>query len=309
MTLHPFEEGKTYRNRIGEYVVVAIDGDQMEVRYEDGGMLSTSVRIQSRIWENIQFEERIAREAERDRLARDERLAVRRRIREEKAIPKFGGFQEADFEAKKRGIAWSTRKKLGQVLAYQLSQRTQVVFGQWIVPRVSAVQVARNDRFEKDRRERNSAFFVAASETGMSCGFYMSKPEGKAQVAWPWSRTLAALEEGDKLRRSVRAAMKEHSLSFSIYAQGASYGLVGQVTFQDRGFEWRGETADQEVVRTMTWKKLLAALQELSGTRCELYLGKQVPAGEALEAGAEISSQILEVFEVLMPLYDTSAGV
>ena len=76
--LHPFEAGKTYRNRDGEYVVTSIDGDLMEIRYTEGGPLSTKVRIQGRIWENIQFEERMVREEERQRLAQEERLAARK---------------------------------------------------------------------------------------------------------------------------------------------------------------------------------------------------------------------------------------
>ena len=306
--LHPFEEGKTYRNRIGEYVVVSIEGDGMEIRYEGGGKLSTSVRIQRRIWENIQFEERMVREEERQQLAQEERLEARRRAREAKLIPKFEGFEEPDFEFKTRGIAWTSRKKLGQVMAYKLGKQ-KGPYESWIVPRKSAVHVARKEKYDREHRDRNSAFFVKASDEGMSCGFYMSKPDGKGRVTWPWSRTLAALEEGDLLRRSVRAAMKEHGLSFDIYAQEASYGLVAQVTFQTRGFEWRSETADQEVIRKMTWKTLLKALQELSGKRCELYLSKRVAVEDSLQAGADISSQILEVFEALMPIYDISIGV
>ena len=307
--MHPFEEGKMYRNRIGEYVVLSIEGDQMEIRYEGGGKLSTSVRIQRRIWENIQFEERMVREEERERLAKEERLEARRRARELKLIPKFEGFQEPDFEFKKRGIAWTSRKQLGKVLAYKLGQPIKGAYESWIVPRQSAVHVVRKDKYDREHRDRNSAFFVRASDEGMFCGFYMSNPEGKGRVTWPWPRTLAALEEGDLLRRSVRAAMKEHNLGFDVYAQEASYGRVAQVTFQTRGFEWHSETADQEVVRKMTWKTLLKALQELSGKRCELYLSKRVAVEDALEAGADISSQILEVFEVLMPIYDTSIGL
>ena len=65
---HPFEEGKTYRNRRGEYVVQAIDGDRMVIKYVDGGTLETSARIQARIWENIHFEEQMVREQEKERL-------------------------------------------------------------------------------------------------------------------------------------------------------------------------------------------------------------------------------------------------
>ena len=47
---HPFEVGRTYRNRNGEYVVEAIDGNKMRIKYANGGTLTTDVAIQARIW-------------------------------------------------------------------------------------------------------------------------------------------------------------------------------------------------------------------------------------------------------------------
>ena len=117
---HPFEVGKTYRNRNGEYIVQAIDGDHMTIRYVSGGTLQTSVAIQARIWENIHFEYQMEQEEEKRRLAREARLEARRRTaRAKKALaePKYGGFQESDFEPKKRGIAWSGREQAGKALA------------------------------------------------------------------------------------------------------------------------------------------------------------------------------------------------
>ena len=103
---HPFEVGKPYRNRVGEYVVQEIAGDQMVIRYVDGRTLTTSVTIQARIWENIQFEKQLARAEERRQQAQEARQAARRRTARRKARPTFGGFEEADFETKTRGIAW-----------------------------------------------------------------------------------------------------------------------------------------------------------------------------------------------------------
>src|SRR5512136_2124245 len=106
---HPFEVGKTYRNRAGEYIVQALDGDRMTIRYQDGRSLITSAQMQARIWENIQFERQMARAEERQRQALEARKTTRQRTaRVKQARPKirFDGFEAADFEPKKRGIAW-----------------------------------------------------------------------------------------------------------------------------------------------------------------------------------------------------------
>jgi len=51
---HPFEVGKQYRNRDGEYQVISIDEPNMVIRYRDGYIIESSIILQARIWENIQ---------------------------------------------------------------------------------------------------------------------------------------------------------------------------------------------------------------------------------------------------------------
>lgn len=52
-----FEVNGVYRNRIGEYTVLAINGPRMTVRYADGSEAELNVAIQERIWENILAEQ------------------------------------------------------------------------------------------------------------------------------------------------------------------------------------------------------------------------------------------------------------
>ncbi len=52
-----FELNGVYRNRMGEYKVVALNGQRMTVRYGDGSEAELNVNIQARIWENIVAEQ------------------------------------------------------------------------------------------------------------------------------------------------------------------------------------------------------------------------------------------------------------
>jgi hypothetical protein len=52
-----FELNGVYRNRNGEYTVLAINGQRMTVRYTDGAEAELNVGIQARIWENIVAEQ------------------------------------------------------------------------------------------------------------------------------------------------------------------------------------------------------------------------------------------------------------
>jgi hypothetical protein len=52
-----FEVNRVYRNRIGQYQVLDVNGPKMRVRYEDGVEAELNVNIQARIWENIVAEQ------------------------------------------------------------------------------------------------------------------------------------------------------------------------------------------------------------------------------------------------------------
>jgi hypothetical protein len=309
---HPFEVGKTYRNRIGEYVVLSIDDEKMKIRYADGGTLETNVNIQARIWENIQFEERASRAEERRRLAQEARLAARKRTRQIKAKPEFGGFLASDFEAKARGIAWQNRQSLGKVVAYELRQRTKQSFAQWIVPRRPVIHVARKDQYDPETRDRNAAFFATATEEGLSYGLHIEKPAGPIKAGWNWSHFMSALAEDEQFRAALRATMEKFNLSLDVYAMQTKYGLIGRFVAPPDGAEllWQQETADQEILQSLTWDGVVEQIQAQAGEeRAELQLTKRMVPDDAVGRGSEIVNEIMQVFEESLPLYDASVGL
>jgi len=304
---HPFEVGKTYRNRIGEYAVVSIDGNQMKIRYVSGGTLVTDVNIQARIWENIQLEEQQTRADERRRQALEARLAARAKTKESRAKPVFAGFQQGDFEARRRGVAWTSRKNLGKALAFDLSQHTKNAFEHWLVPYQSVVHVARKDSYDSETPGRNAAFFSAASERGVTGGLVVGKPEGDLLPTWPWSVFVTSLAEVPAVRDALLAAMQAHGLSLEIYAMQVSYGLAARVTLQEAGFLWRQETTQDGVDKPMDWEGLASALQSFApGKRCAIHICKTWPVEESVSAGAAIVGAMGQVFRALLPVYEAS---
>ncbi len=61
---HPFEIGKQYRNRNGEYTVLKLDDDTMIFRYADGRTMKSSIAQQARILNNLQEEAEYGEERE-----------------------------------------------------------------------------------------------------------------------------------------------------------------------------------------------------------------------------------------------------
>jgi hypothetical protein len=254
----------------------------------------------------------MAREEERNKLAREARQAARKRsaqAKKIKAAPKFGGFTERDFEPKKRGIAWSTRDELGKKVAYDLSEQRDGDFGSWILPRKSEVHVGRKSKYDKDARERNAAFFVAVDEHGVTYGLRLGNPGSKAKAAWPISSFFEWLASDGRDRRALRAAMKEHDLCLDVYAKDVRYEQVGRITLRDRGFLWQHETAEQVSEQRMTWAKLSEYLETVAPKKqSNLFFRKHLSVEQALDAGKDVVSQIEEVFGALLSAYDVIVG-
>lgn len=310
---HPFEIGKTYRNRNGEYVVEVIDGTKMRIRYVNGGTLTTDVGIQARIWENIQFERQMARAEERRRQAEEARTVARQRAgqsgQQARSRPAFDGFKAEDFEDKQRGVAWAGRRELGRALAFELSRRSKANFDHWIVPYQSEIHVARKDRYDGENRELNAAFFVTTSEDGVSYGFHVGRPGGKVKDAWPWSAFVSAISDERRVRDAMRTSMEEHELNLVVYAMEVSYGQVARITADEEGFQWLHESPDQEISRHMSGEELAEYLSSVApNKRCDVYLGRQMPRDKAMGAGMGIVDEIAEVCLALLPVYDASSG-
>ena len=309
---HPFEVGRTYRNRIGEYTVKEIVGDRMTIRYEDGRTLDTTVHIQARIWENIQFEHQMAMAEERKRLAVEERKVARRRAaraRRERTKPKFAGFEESDFEPRNRGLSWRTRKELGRVLAYELTQQVDGDFDFSIVPRRSEVHVARKDKYDKENRETNAAFLVSAGEDGLTYGLTVGKPGGRSKAAWPWRALVDTLETTESLSQTLHEALKENDLQIDVWAMKKSYAQVAQITAEGKGFLHEYQDAEQETSQKLNGEQLVEYLKSVAPTkRCELHVRKRITPEEAVEAGAPVSEEVLAVVKALMPIYDASVA-
>ena len=309
---HPFEVGKIYRNRIGEYTVQEIDGDCMTIRYEDGQTLKTTVHIQARIWENIQFEHQMKMTEERKRLAVEERKAARRRAaraRRERAKPKFAGFEESDFVPRKRGLSWRTRKELGRVLAYELTEQVEGDFGYWIVPRRSQVHVASQEKYDKEGRETNAAFLVTADEEGLSYGFAVGKPAGRAKAAWPWQALVDSMEKTKSLSEALHEALKENDLHIDVWAMKKSFTQVARITAEGKEFLREYEDAEQAISEKLNGDELAEYLKSVTPSkRCELRVRKEMTPEEAVKAGAPISEEILIVIKALMPIYEASVA-
>ncbi len=114
----PFKVGELYQNRLGLYEVVRLDeaDDRMLIRYtENGEEVETSISLQGRIWQNMNWED----EEETRKKAREEA-----RHQHGYGVD-FGGLADSDFKTNTEGTTWRSRRGLaGRVAQLLLPIRT-----------------------------------------------------------------------------------------------------------------------------------------------------------------------------------------
>jgi hypothetical protein len=287
---HPFEVGKTYRNRKGEYEVVSLDNDDMVIRYEkDGTLLETSVEIQARIWRNIRW----------DREARRRRRETARSRRRRRRGAQFTGLKATDFQDGVRGTSWRARTGLGGLLARKMSEKTRHEFQSYAVPRRPEAHVVRIQYYDRSTSERNAKFQIALDENVAQYGFYVEKGQDPADENWDWGRFIAAIDQDEALQDEIEEFMWQLALRWLIP------GLSAQVEAASEGLIWKSEEDDPQ---TITWSDFVERLGTIEpGQQSNnLYLYAQMDKDQAIEAQLDIASPVVEVFQALLPLYNAS---
>ncbi len=103
---HPFQVSGRYRNRIGEYEVVSIEGDMVLARYRGGGTLRAPIADLQRIWENILADESVQPVSPKG-LPAPVSSSKRPRLLARKS--KFQGLVAPDFKDNVAGTSWRAK--------------------------------------------------------------------------------------------------------------------------------------------------------------------------------------------------------
>ena len=166
---YPFEEGKTYRNRKGEYEVVSLDGPRMVIRYTDGSMLRTRVDVQARIWQNIQMEARIEREKQRA----ESRPRLKRRGRGRGLD--FQGLEDHDFQKGVGGTSWRARTSFGGRLAQRMTDTTPYFFQSYAIYRRAVVRLAQPEHYSPKTKWQEAKYDFSLDAKQARFGFLIEK--------------------------------------------------------------------------------------------------------------------------------------
>lgn len=302
-----FIVGQTYNNRLGVYEVLAIEGDTMTIRYDDGTEAEVSAAVQARIISNIGIdavvEEQLAHAASPRRPASKGNSGKGTRSRGRSFKPLL----ESDFKGNVTGTRWRSRTHLGGAVAYALAAATGRDMQSFAVYRQPAVHLAEVGRYQKGKRHVPVAKLVVELDASRArYGFYVEKSQDEMDDTWDWQRLLAVLSGDAELTGSLLGIMNKYDLAWCSIGDGEA---DEPATFVDDGSGSLSRLLDEETVDA-GWPGLVAYLEGLPYDQWRgLYLCADMPKAEVLAMGDRFVRQVVDTFAALMPLYDACTRV
>lgn len=300
-----FEVGGKYRNRDGEYEVVAIDGDQMTIRYADGRTVTSPIRLQARIWENMMMEEEIKQEVPPTRKPRRSSKATGSAA---SAIDKFGrnfqGLEEKDFQGSVVGTTWRSRPMLGGLLAKRLWRLSGKPFESRAIYNRPEVHVYQPQFYVSEHSLMEAKFQFVLEETGVEHGFYVEKNSDEMDDLWDWLRFLDSFRTQPAMWEQLPQAMTEHNLEWiaSIKDQDGVVLSTVRVSIQDGKPVMRDDAGrDYGMV---TWDDFAEYLRNIDSEHwCDLHLLARIEKSQAIALGVQLAGQVAEAWNAQLPLY------
>lgn len=284
-----FKVGDTYENMKGPYEILVIEGDSMEIRWENGETTWTPIDLQQRILERLDRERRRAIER---------KLQKKSKARGGKGAPKgFFGFAESDFSQNIAGSNWRSQKSLGGAVTGQLDGG-QYRFNSWAVSRMPMIHWADISHRGSDEIQFQAKFFAQLDEERLYYGFYIERSEKEDDPRKDWNAFLLWMKDPNRESWLREVALAN---SLSVYDHKPRGSFKGVIHPSETAWRLVVGKEEQEVPSLADY---LEGLPER--TWIDLQICKTVPKAEALEKGEQLAEDIARLFEILMPLYRAS---
>ncbi len=306
---HLFEVGGKYRNRDGEYEVVAIDGNHMVIRYLQGGTIQTTVTMQERIWSNMQIE--TTSEEEKPK-AKPPKAKPRRVMGRD-----FQGLVESDFKDNVTDTSWRRKENLGGLLAQQLTEAAQRdpatgdEFNSWTIYRRSEVHIARPKHYDPKQKQRQAKFLFMLNSESARYGFYIEHSREPMDETWDWHRFLDCVENDAEVQQKIEHTMRKLGLRWEVWDwETDEVGFIALTAEVENGaITLRGSLLDGEEPMPFEWTRFATLLRELKpNSGWDVHLCKYVDKDAAINMGTRIAAVALDTFEATLPLYEGSVS-
>jgi hypothetical protein len=283
-----FEVGGRYENMKGEYEVLSISNETMQIRWDSGEEITTDIDFQRRIIERMQYEheQRLLEKAKREKKA-----AGGGRV-------KFEGLKEGDFSKKVSGTTWRRRSCLGgAVKVYPNSDNYEIK--SWSIARKPMIQWADVKHREPKIFNLQSKFFVRLNEEKLYCGYCIERAKSQEENKGDWDSFLEWMNQQENEQHLKELSFGHDLAVYQFNKDGAPIWKVSST--KD---EWKIQKRDEE----QTLDSLCDFLKDFSSSypRMDLQIAASVDKQEAISRGVDIAKDISKVFESLFPIYEAS---
>ena len=283
-----FEVGQKYENVKGVYEVLSVEDDTMTIQWETGEQASTSVDLQKRIIERIQFEIELREEKKAGKARRKGRAST------SKLGEQFKGFSESDFKKTISGTKWRNRNCLGGAVTKRLLP-VKLSINSWAESRKTAIHWQDIDHHRLADSRTQAKFFALIDETDLSYGFYIERGNKRVEDTSDWNAYVAWLKKENN-EALLNKIVSEHHLRID-----AGKSVRGQIVAHEGKWNLKKHSDSEDIGSLAEFFDNIPA-----NSKIDLQIYQKAAKAEVLAQGEKIADDISALFGVLMPLYEAS---
>jgi len=284
-----FEVGEKYENMKGTFEVIAIHRDQMEIRWENGEEISTSIALQQRIIERMQHE----KEMEKEQQAQKKKA----KTASAKARKPFSGFEADDFTLSVSKTNWRARGQLGGIVARKLSSQS-FKFNSWAVLRKPETQWLDIDRQKQHDLAGQAKFHARVDDDNLFFGFHLPRLHPSPETS-DWSRVMEWLKKPE----NESWLLKQCSTHALCLRDLSEQGFAGILDVQED--QWVYHQGDDEPAVVDSLGGFLSSAAEAG--QIDLRIEKGMDKKAAIAKKQAVAADLAALFGTLLPLYAAAA--
>lgn len=281
-----FEIGQKYENMKGVFEVIAIRKDSMDIRWEDGEEIDTSIALQRRIIERMQFEKEME-EAQKTQKTKKAKGSA------SKAGKQFDGLDESDFTNSVSKTTWRGRGQIGGAVASRMKGK-QFKFNSWAVLRKPEVNWLDIGRQKKGDVKGQVVFYARVEEAALFYGLHVPLTDPAKADESDWAVFLQWLEKDEN-----NAWLSKQCNTHDLYLSDLTLkGLKGRLEPKDGQWVFIKGEKEEGVESLPDFLNKAGKADSLS-----LRIEKTIEKETVLEKKQDVAVDIAALFEALMPLY------
>jgi hypothetical protein len=277
-----FKIGDRYENRRGTYEVIAIDGDKMAIRWDNGDTIQTTQSGQAKVLRNMQREI-------------DEALKLNKKMPEWYGAL-FNGVAEKDFGIETKGTTWRSRESMGGLIISSVSAG-KAHLNSWSIYGSPIIHIADKVKYARCEPRYQAKLMVRTFPEHYAAGLMIERSNVAGDFRDDWNNFIAWLHDHES---ELIDLINKHNLRLSDPYRTWDGSLRGVISAGPDGLLHQIEVG-KEPVKLDRVTSLLSAVN--NDTWVDLFIAAYWPKDQAISRGRALGADTGNLFTDMMPLY------